>query len=49
MQWPPESGRIVGFPEVYKAAWFGLPEAKTHLSQAQTAFIDELEDLVRGG
>lgn len=49
MQWPPGSGHIIDFPEVDKAAWFDLPEAKTHLIQAQTAFIDELEDLVGGG
>lgn len=49
MQWPPGSGRIIDFPEVDKAAWFNLPEAKTHLIQAQTAFIDELEDLMGGG
>ncbi len=46
MQWPPGSGHIIDFPEVDKAAWFDLPEAKTRLIQAQTAFIDELAGLV---
>jgi len=42
MQWPPRSGQIREFPEVDRAAWFGLDEARRRLLAAQCVFLDEL-------
>ena len=43
MQWPPRSGRMQEFPEVDRAAWFALPEARQRINPAQAAFLDRLE------
>jgi predicted NUDIX family NTP pyrophosphohydrolase len=42
LEWPPRSGRISTFPEVDRAGWFGLDEAREKLNAAQAAFIDRL-------
>ena len=41
MQWPPRSGQWQSFPEVDKAAWFNIPEAKEKINAAQVLFIEE--------
>lgn len=43
MEWPPRSGKIQQFPEVDRAAWFGIEEAKSKLNKAQSAFLTALE------
>ncbi len=45
LEWPPRSGRTQAFPEVDRAAWFGLDEARVKLNPAQAAFVDRLEAL----
>ncbi len=42
LEWPPRSGRIATFPEVDRAGWFGLDEAREKLNPAQVAFVDRL-------
>jgi len=42
MEWPPKSGRRQSFPEVDKAAWFALAEARERLLKGQREFIDRL-------
>lgn len=42
MPWPPKSGKMQSFPEIDKAAWFGIPEALVKILPAQGAFIEEL-------
>src|ERR1700761_873324 len=42
MEWPPRSGREVEFPEVDRADWFALEEAKRKLLPAQGEFLDRL-------
>jgi predicted NUDIX family NTP pyrophosphohydrolase len=42
LEWPPRSGRLQQFPEVDRAGWFGLDEAREKLNPAQAAFIDRL-------
>ena len=42
MQWPPRSGRIQEFPEVDRAAWFGLERAREKINPAQVALVDRL-------
>ena len=50
MQWPPRSGRLATFPEVDRAGWFAVDEARGKLNPAQTAFLDRLlERLGSGG
>jgi predicted NUDIX family NTP pyrophosphohydrolase len=42
MEWPPRSGRMAEFPEVDRAQWFTLPEARRKLLAAQLPLLDEL-------
>ena len=46
MEWPPKSGKMKSFPEIDKAAWFNLNEAKKKIIDAQSSLIRELETLV---
>ncbi|SOD99422.1 NUDIX domain-containing protein [Blastococcus haudaquaticus] len=42
LEWPPRSGRVQEFPEIDRAAWFGLHEARTKLVKGQVPFLDRL-------
>jgi len=42
MEWPPKSGKLKQFPEVDKAAWLKLADAKKLINERQAAFLDEL-------
>jgi len=44
MEWPPRSGRQAEFPEVDRAQWFALDEARERINPAQAAFLDRLID-----
>lgn len=46
IEWPPKSGKKQSFPEIDKAAWFDLDEAKLKINAAQSAFVDELASLL---
>ncbi|WP_055049005.1 NUDIX domain-containing protein [Devosia sp. A16] len=48
MEWPPRSGRRQSFPEVDRAAWFGLEAARTKLHLGQRPLIDALVAAVGG-
>ena len=48
LEWPPRSGRIQQFPEIDRAAWFAVDEARTKLVKGQVGFLDRLLDQVRG-
>jgi predicted NUDIX family NTP pyrophosphohydrolase len=48
MQWPPRSGRSQEFPEVDRAGWFGLAEARERINPAQAALLDRLNEAVGG-
>jgi predicted NUDIX family NTP pyrophosphohydrolase len=43
MEWPPRSGTMREFPEVDRAGWFGLDEAREKLNPAQAELLDRLE------
>jgi predicted NUDIX family NTP pyrophosphohydrolase len=47
MEWPPRSGREVEFPEVDRADWFELEEARRKLLPAQGEFLDRLLEHLR--
>jgi predicted NUDIX family NTP pyrophosphohydrolase len=42
LQWPPRSGRRQTFPEVDRAAWFRLDEARERINPAQVELLDRL-------
>lgn len=42
MEWPPKSGRQQEFPEIDRAAWFGIEEAKERINQGQAGMLEEL-------
>jgi predicted NUDIX family NTP pyrophosphohydrolase len=45
IEWPPRSGRRQSFPEVDKAAWFTLEEARAKINTAQIELLERLEVL----
>jgi predicted NUDIX family NTP pyrophosphohydrolase len=46
MEWPPKSGTKKQFPEIDKACWFTLPEAKQKILSGQLPFLEELENIL---
>ena len=42
IEWPPSSGKKQQFPEIDKAAWFGITQAKEKINPSQAALLDEL-------
>src|SRR5436189_1655275 len=42
MEWPPRSGTEREFPEVDRAEWFGLEQAREKINPAQAEFLDRL-------
>ncbi len=42
LEWPPRSGRVQQFPEVDRAAWFPVEQARTALVRGQVPFLDRL-------
>src|SRR5690242_5202690 len=38
MEWPPGAGTTQRFPEVDRAEWFAIPEARARINAAQGAF-----------
>lgn len=46
LEWPKGSGRQKEFPEVDRAEWFDLAEAKRRILPGQAGFLDELADLM---
>jgi predicted NUDIX family NTP pyrophosphohydrolase len=42
LEWPRGSGRQKEFPEVDRAEWFELPEAKRRILAGQAGFLDDL-------
>jgi predicted NUDIX family NTP pyrophosphohydrolase len=43
MEWPPRSGRRQSFPEVDRAEWFALDEARRRILDGQRPLLDALE------
>ena len=44
MEWPPKSGTLREFPEVDRAQWFNLDEARRRILRGQAPFLDQLVD-----
>ena len=43
IEWPPSSGERRQFPEMDRAAWFTLPEAREKILTGQLPLLEELE------
>ena len=42
IEWPPRSGKRASFPEVDRALWLAMPEARRKILASQVPFIDRL-------
>jgi predicted NUDIX family NTP pyrophosphohydrolase len=42
MEWPRKSGTIMEFPEIDRAEWFALDNARRKIQKGQAGFIDRL-------
>ena len=43
IEWPPRSGRKIEIPEVDRAGWFAMDEARERILKSQLPFLDWLE------
>jgi predicted NUDIX family NTP pyrophosphohydrolase len=49
LEWPPRSGRMQQFPEVDRAEFFRVEEARMKMNAAQIVFLDRLVEEVEAG
>jgi predicted NUDIX family NTP pyrophosphohydrolase len=42
LEWPPKSGRRQEFPEVDRAAWFSIPDARKKILTGQAELLERL-------
>jgi predicted NUDIX family NTP pyrophosphohydrolase len=49
VEWPPKSGRFESHPEIDRAAWFTLAEAREKILPSQRAILDLFEAQQRPG
>ena len=47
MEWPPRSGRRAEFPEVDRAGWFSIEDARRQILKGQEPFLDRLLTLLK--
>lgn len=47
MEWPPRSGRVGEFPEVDRAEWMRIAEARVKLNAGQVLLLDHLQEQLR--
>lgn len=45
VEWPPRTGRMKSFPEIDRAGWFTLEEARKKILPGQAGFLDRLAGL----
>jgi predicted NUDIX family NTP pyrophosphohydrolase len=43
VQWPPRSGRMIEIPEVDRAEWLSLADARVKINPGQVALLDRLQ------
>jgi predicted NUDIX family NTP pyrophosphohydrolase len=46
MEWPPKSGKKQSFPEIDRAEWFDVDEARIKINGAQVVLIDNLISMI---
>jgi|SRR6185503_2273773 len=47
MEWPRKSGKKQSFPEIDRAAWFDLNEARMKINGGQAGFIEEMATIIK--
>lgn len=47
MEWPPKSGQMREFPEVDRANWFPIQEARVRMHKGQIEFLERLIACIR--
>ena len=45
VEWPPRSGKVQAFPEVDRAEWFDLADARTAIVKGQWPALDAVAAL----
>ena len=48
VEWPRGSGRLREYPEIDRAAWFGLDDARRAAVRGQVPFLDRLTHVLQG-
>jgi predicted NUDIX family NTP pyrophosphohydrolase len=48
MEYPYKSGKWITVPEIDKAGWFTLDEAREKINPAQVMFLDKVSEIVAG-
>jgi predicted NUDIX family NTP pyrophosphohydrolase len=49
MEWPPHSGQQQEFPEVDRAQWFTIEQAKKKIFKGQIPILEEFEQIIKSG
>ena len=49
IEWPPHSGKRQRFPEIDRAEWMILPEARERILPSQLPILDAIEEQLKGG
>ncbi len=47
IEWPPKSGKYKSYPEIDKARFFSLQEAKLYINEAQNTFLERLSEKLK--
>lgn len=45
IEWPPRSGKFQSFPEIDRAEWFAIAEAKERINPAQAQWLEQLRQV----
>jgi predicted NUDIX family NTP pyrophosphohydrolase len=48
LEWPRHSGALRAYPEIDRAGWFGIAEAREKILKGQAGFLDRLLAILRG-
>jgi len=49
MEWPPRSGELARFPEIDRAEWMVLSEARERILPSQLPILDAMEEQLKSG
>jgi len=46
LEWPPRSGKMIDVPEVDRAGWFGIEEARMKINERQVSLLEQVYSLL---
>jgi len=49
LEWPKNSGKVQEYPEIDKAGWFDIEQAKKKIIKGQIGFINKLIEIINSG